>query len=66
MNNISCPLCGWRICDSDKSIKVAKLSKSNKEKADLVVKCSNCKNSISVKVLKGNVNHRVNEPSVNG
>ena len=56
-------MCEKRVCDSDKRISVAKLSKSNMDKADLVIKCNNCKNALAVKILKNVVGLRVNEPS---
>ena len=50
MKMVYCPVCDKRICDSDKKILVAKISKSNIEKADLVKKCHNCKNQLAIKI----------------
>lgn len=50
MTKIYCPLCGKRICDSNKTPKIAKLSESNQLKADIVLKCNNCKNCLAVKI----------------
>ena len=47
-----CPICNKRACDSRKTLKLAKLSKSNENKADIIIKCHNCKNSLAVKVTK--------------
>lgn len=52
MNVIYCPVCNKRVCDSDKSPKIAKLSKSNTDKADIVIKCNNCKTCLSIKIPK--------------
>lgn len=55
MGIIYCPVCNKRICDSNKHIETAKLSKNNESKADIVLKCSNCKNCISIKIPKDEV-----------
>lgn len=47
-----CPICNKRACDSNKTLKLAKLSKSNENKADVIIKCQNCKNTLAVKVNK--------------
>ncbi len=47
-----CPICNKRACDSYKTLNLAKLSKSNQYKADIVIKCHNCKNSLAIKVTK--------------
>ena len=47
-----CPICNKRACDSSKVLSLAKLSKSNESKADIIIKCQNCKNSLAVKVTK--------------
>ena len=52
MKAISCPVCQKRICDSDKSPRIAKVSKSNLPKADIVIKCHNCKNQLAIKIPK--------------
>ena len=66
MKKIPCPVCSKRICDSDKKIKIARLSNSNKDKADLVIKCNNCKSTLSVKILKNVVGLIINEPPQSG
>lgn len=52
MTKYPCPVCGRRACDSTKSVSLAKLSKSNENKADVVIKCQNCKNELAVKIQK--------------
>ena len=52
MIKYTCPVCNKRACDSFKKLKLAKLSKSNEYKADIVIKCNNCKNTLAVKVTK--------------
>ena len=47
-----CPICNKRACDSQKTIRISKLSRSNENKADIIIKCQNCKNSLAVKVIK--------------
>ncbi len=47
-----CPVCGKRACDSNKTLRLAKLSKSNETKADVIIKCQNCKNTLAVKITK--------------
>lgn len=50
MTIINCPICHKRVCDSDKNPKIAPLSKSNENKADIVIKCHQCKNKLSIKI----------------
>ena len=52
MNQYPCPVCTHRACDSKKSLKIAKLSNSNENKADVSIKCQHCKNILAVKVKK--------------
>ena len=52
MTRYPCPICSKRACDSNKVLRLAKLSKSNESKADIIIKCQNCKNSLAVKVTK--------------
>ena len=47
-----CPICSKRACDSSKNLRLAKLSKGNEFKADVIIKCQNCKNTLAVKVNK--------------
>ena len=49
MKNISCPCCEELLLKSGISIKVAKLSKTNKRTADQVFMCSICGNKISAR-----------------
>ncbi len=50
MTVILCPICHKRVCDSDKDPKIAPLSKSNESKADIVIKCHQCKNQLSIRI----------------
>ena len=52
MTKYPCPICSKRACDSNKLLLIAKLSKSNEIKADVIIKCQSCKNLLSVKVIK--------------
>lgn len=52
MTQYPCPICNKRACDSSKHLLLAKLSKSNEHKADIIIKCQNCKNALAVKVTK--------------
>lgn len=47
-----CPVCAKRACDSGKALQLAKLSKTNEGKADVIIKCKNCKNALAVKVRR--------------
>ena len=50
MKVINCPICHKRICDSDKNPMISALSKSNENKADIVIKCHRCKNQLSIRI----------------
>ena len=50
MTVINCPVCNKRICDSDKNPRIDLLSKSNQNKADIVIKCHRCKNQLSIRI----------------
>ena len=52
MTKYPCPVCNKRACDSNKVLRISKLSKSNESKADVIIKCQNCKNELAVKVSK--------------
>ena len=52
MTKYQCPVCHKRACDSSKHLLLAKLSKSNESKADVIIKCQSCKNTLAVKVTK--------------
>jgi len=49
---VPCPVCGKRVCDSNKTLSIAKLSNRNMEKADISIKCHSCKNSLAVKIIR--------------
>ena len=51
MTSIKCPVCEKRVCDSNKSPLVLKLSEKNKDEADIVIKCKNCKSCLAVMLL---------------
>lgn len=50
MTAIKCPICHKRVCDSDKTLEIAPLSKSDENKADIVIKCHRCKNQLSIRI----------------
>ncbi len=50
MTKIYCPVCNKRVLDSDRNPQIAKLTQSNEQKADIVIKCSNCKSQLAVKI----------------
>ncbi len=50
MTVINCPVCHKRVCDSDKNPWISPLSKSNENKADIVIKCHQCKNKLSIRI----------------
>ncbi len=52
MTKYPCPICSKRACDSTKALSLAKLSRSNENTADIIIKCQNCKNELAVKVIK--------------
>ena len=52
MTQYHCPICQKRACDSNKILKLSKLSKSNESKADVVIKCQNCKSTLAIKLIK--------------
>ena len=52
MIKYQCPICSKRACDSSKHLSLAKLSNSNETRADIIIKCQNCKNTLAVKVIK--------------
>ena len=52
MIEYKCPICDKRACDSTKPLLIAKLSNSNSKKADVIIKCKNCKNCLSIKVSR--------------
>ena len=45
-----CPVCTKRACDSIKILSIYKMSKSNENEADIVIKCHNCKSLLAVTV----------------
>ena len=52
MRQHPCPVCSKRACDSIKVLHIYKLSENNKNDADIVIKCNNCKNLLAVIVGK--------------
>ncbi len=50
MTKYQCPVCSKRACDSAKSLALAKLSTSNEEQADVIIKCQCCKSTLAVNV----------------
>lgn len=50
MTEYPCPVCSKRACDSSKMLMLNKLSQSNAENADVIIKCKNCKSTLAVKV----------------
>lgn len=50
MTKYQCPICNKRACDSAKSLSLAKLSQSNENQADIIIKCQCCKNTLAVNV----------------
>lgn len=50
MEQIKCPVCNKRACDSNKSLQISKLSNNNIKKADIVIKCKNCKSCLAINV----------------
>lgn len=50
MTKYICPICSKRACDSNKPLKIAKLSKTNEDNADVIIKCKNCKNALAINV----------------
>ncbi len=55
MTVVNCPVCHKRVCDSDKNPKIAKLSKSNEKKSDIVIKCHQCKTCLSIRIPKNEI-----------
>lgn len=54
MTVVRCPICDWRVCDSNKSPQIEKLSSINIKKADIVIKCKNCKCCLALKLYHEN------------
>ena len=52
MRQYRCPVCNKRTCDSSKNLKISKRSKSNENKADMLIKCQGCKNELAIKVTR--------------
>ena len=48
-----CPICNRRACDSCKTLHLTRLSQSNENSADVIIKCNNCKTTLAVNVTKG-------------
>lgn len=54
MTKYQCPVCNKRACDSAKSLLLAKLSSSNENQADIIIKCQCCKSTLAVNVTRNN------------
>lgn len=52
MTKYQCPICSKRACDSNKLLSLAKLSQSNENEADIIIKCQCCKNTIAINVTQ--------------
>ena len=52
MIEYKCTVCNKRVCDSSKALNIIELSKINADKADIIIKCKNCRNRIAVKVKR--------------
>ncbi len=50
MTQYPCPICHKRVCDSEKDLFLEKFSNTNTEKADIIIKCQNCKNIVAIEV----------------
>ena len=50
MTKYLCPICNKRACDSNKILNLTRLSENNKDNADIVIKCQNCKNTLAVNI----------------
>ena len=61
-----CPVCGKRACDSNKILTIAKMSNSNADKADVIIKCQQCKACLSIKVIRNAICRRADEPPQSG
>ncbi|GEM_PF-1819434 len=59
-----CPICNRRACDSNKTITISKLSDSNSEKADIIIKCKNCKNILAVKISNENIVCKIDDSAI--
>ncbi len=56
MTKYHCPICGKRVCDSTKSLSLAKSSSNNEEQADFIIKCQCCKKTLAVNVKHNTLN----------
>jgi len=52
MTKYQCPVCSKRVCDSEKTLLLAKLSSSNETHADVIIKCQCCKSTLAVNVTQ--------------
>ena len=52
MTKYQCPVCSKRACDSPKMLSLAKLSQSNENNADIIIKCQCCKSTLAVNVTQ--------------
>jgi DNA-directed RNA polymerase subunit RPC12/RpoP len=66
MTEYLCPICGKRVCDSSKELKIAKQSNGNTEKADVIIKCKVCKSRLSIKILRTVARQCADKPPMSG
>ena len=52
MTKYQCPICNKRACDSEKPLSLAKLTSSNENQADVIIKCQCCKSTLAVNVTQ--------------
>lgn len=50
--NYFCPVCRKKLCLSAKPLLLGAQSKSNEEKADVILKCTKCKTSVAIKTTR--------------
>ena len=53
--NYFCPVCQKKLCLSAKRLLLSVQSKSNEEKADVILKCTKCKASVAIKTMRTQV-----------
>lgn len=51
MRSYPCPICGSRVCDSDRILDIQKLSNEATDNVDLAIKCKVCKNRLAIRLL---------------
>lgn len=48
MRPYPCPICGSRVCDSERVLDIKKLSSETSNNADLAIKCKVCKSKLAI------------------